>query len=127
MIDDPVLQRESAYAFPLADQTSNVPGGTNVVLHAEVPTWDWLRFFASLYRVNLAAFGETSSNSISKLLTEDNTLVFAGARAKILPVLFVNAQYVRAWMLDQTGTTNSYQINNSLQVNLEGGFEFSMH
>lgn len=100
-----------------------VPGGTNFVAHLEVPSFDFLRFFASVYRVN--ADSAAQALNTKNILATDNTLVFAGARLKILPILFLNAQYVRAWQLDQNGTSNSFQISNSLQVNIEVGYEFS--
>jgi hypothetical protein len=113
-----------AFAITAAAQYSDIPGGTNLVLHAEVPTFSWLRFFGSVYRVNLANAAALGKESIAKQLTEDNTLIFAGARVKALPFLFINAQYIRAWLLE-TGTTNSFQISNSLLITLELGFEFS--
>jgi hypothetical protein len=111
------------FALTLAGQYAPVPGGTTLIAHFEVPSFDFLRFFGSVYRVNADSAG-TALNT-KNLLATDNTLIFAGARLTILPVLFLNAQYVRAWLLDQNGTSNSFQISNSLQVNLEVGYEFS--
>ncbi len=115
-----------AFAITAAAQYAgnNLPGGTDLVLHLEVPTWDWLRFFGSIYRLNLSNQSLTSE-SFPKQLTEDNTLIFAGARVRLLPILWINAQYERAWLLDQTGTSNSYGISNALFVTIELGFEFT--
>ncbi len=113
-------------AVTVAAQYANVPGGTDLVLHLEVPTFEWLRFFASIYRVNLnAGSPPLVPGTFVNTLFASNTLIFAGARVKLLPILFIDVQYVRAWLLDQTGTTNSFADSNQLVVQLELGWEFS--
>jgi hypothetical protein len=114
-------------AITAAAQYSNVPGGTDLVLHLEVPTFEWLRFFASLYRVNLGAGSPPLvPGTFVNTLFASNTLIFAGARVQIIPkILSIDLTYVRAWLLDQTGTTNSFADSNELEVQLEVGWEFS--
>lgn len=112
-----------AFTAALTYAGDNLPGGSDLVLHVEVPTFSWLRFFVSAYRLNLN--DASTARNASDWLFGSNTLVISGLRAKLAPVMFVDAQYVRAWILDTTSPANNFALENEVVVNLELGYEFS--
>lgn len=121
-------------AFTAAFEDSQAEGGRNLVLHVEVPTWERLRFFGSLHRRgidgNPFAF---DSNDPTSLLNANNTLVFAGARLRILPILYLNARAFRSWKMTAnpeklTGVPASvlgFENVTGFDLDVELGYEFT--
>ncbi len=101
----------------------NLPGGSDLILHAEIPAFSWLQGFVTAYRLNIN--DPSASHSLGGWLAGNNTLVISGLRAKIAPVLWVDAQYIRAWILDAGSPASNFVLSNEVLVNLEVGYEFT--
>lgn len=112
------------FALTLAWEDSNAVGGRNLVLHAEVPASETLRFFVSAHRRavegDLFEFGQ---DAVSRQLLADNTLLIAGARLRILPILYLNLRAYRMWQIDTL--SQSYRNVDGFQADFEVGYEFS--
>lgn len=113
------------FAFTAAWEDSTAEGGTNLVLHLEVPTFKYLKLFTTLQQRSVARdqvfdiFRDTSGQ-----LASDNTLIFAGARLRALPFLFFNARVYRAWQFDPSDQYRSYRNVEGFEIDMELGFEF---
>jgi len=112
------------FAITAAYEDSSAKNGQNLILHLEVPAFEYVRFFGTIYRSGIASFGDVTK-SVSSQLKADNTVYFAGARVKLLPILFVNLRAYRSWQMDQANTNNSYRNVTGFQADLEVGYEFS--
>jgi hypothetical protein len=111
------------FAFTAAWEDSNAKGGRNLLLHMEVPTFPYLRFFGSVYYRGIASTPEIKAPKPD--MTASNVLYFAGARVKLLPILFVNLRAFHTWQIEQADPNNSYRNVNGFQADIELGYEFS--
>jgi hypothetical protein len=102
---------------------------TNFVAHLEIPWLDFLQIFGSYYKRNLTGFNDFA-------VVNQNTVIFAGARLKILPFLFINGRVYQTFRLDigsynaadpmgqmPTGL-NRYTNQFGFSIDLEIGYEF---
>jgi hypothetical protein len=102
---------------------------TNFVAHLEIPWFDFLQIFGSYYKRGLTSFNDFGT-------VDQNTIIFAGARLKLLPFLFINGRVYKTFRLD-IGTTdpttgqiipgsglNRYENQLGFSVDLEVGYEF---
>ncbi len=87
----------------------------NVIAHLEVPVLDFLQFFASWYKR-----GVTDFSSLTAL--DQQTVMYAGARLKILPFLFINGRAYKTFRMDEA--LQDYRDDLGFSVNVEIGYEF---
>jgi hypothetical protein len=85
------------------------------VAHLELPALDWLQFFGSYYKRGFTQFSD-----VAKL--DSQSIFFAGARLKALPVLFINARAFKSFQANQE--LQRYDNTFGFAVDLELGFEF---
>ncbi len=88
---------------------------TNFVAHVEIPWLDFLQIFGSYYKRGITGFSD-----FGKL--DENTILFAGARLKILPFLFINGRVYKTFLIDDA--TQRYENQLGFSVDLEVGYEF---
>ncbi len=97
-----------------AEGVSNAPD-TNLVAHLEVPVLDFLQVFGSYYKRGLKeAKGLVSFDT--------NTILFAGARLKVLPFLFINGRLYKTFRMNPE--LQRYDNQLGFVVDLEIGYEF---
>jgi hypothetical protein len=114
------------FAVMVAYEDSTAEGGQNLVLHLEVPTFEYLRFFGDVYYRGLNNSSSVEpSGAFGPELKATNTIYFVGARVKLLPILFLNLRAFQSWQMDQNNTNNSYRNVTGFQADLELGYEFS--
>jgi hypothetical protein len=95
----------------------------NFLGHLELPLLESLQLFASLYVRSFENFG-----TLFRL--DSHSVAFAGLRAKLLPILFVNARAYRTFELDALKTstgplgTLQYVGATGLSGGVELGWEF---
>lgn len=112
------------FAITAAWEDSPAKGGRNLVLHGEIPFNERIRAFASAHRRSVeGSLFALGSEPIGRQLQADNTLFFAGARLKILPILYLNVRAFRAWQMDPQ--PQSYRNIDGFEFDLEAGYEFS--
>lgn len=112
------------FAVTLAWEDSNTKGGRNVVVHAEVPANETLRFFVSAHRRAVEGrLLDIGREPVSQQISADNTLFFAGARLRVLPILYVNARAFRAWKMDPQPQT--FRNVDGFMLDVELGYEFA--
>lgn len=112
------------FAVTAAWEDSPAKGGRNLVLHGEIPFNEHIRAFASAHRRSVeGSLFALGSEPIGRQLSADNTLFFAGARVKILPILYLNLRAFRAWQMDPQH--QSYRNVDGFEFDLEAGYEFS--
>ncbi len=97
-----------------AEGTSDT-AAKNLVAHLEVPAVDFLQFFGSYYKR-----GFTDVSELGQI--DNRSILFAGARLKILPILFVNGRAFKTFRMD----TNVHRYENSFgfTIDVELGYEF---
>lgn len=95
---------------PEADQQRNL------VAHLEVPVLDFLQVFGSYYKRGLTSFADFGK-------FDEKTVLYAGARLKILPILFLNGRVYKTFRMDPAQQRYSNQIG--FAVDLEVGYEFA--
>lgn len=112
-----------AFAVTAAWEDSPAKGGRNLVVHGEIPVNSFIRGFVSAHRRAVeGSLFDIGREPIGQQLKADNTLFFAGARVKILPILYVNLRAFRAWKMDPLPQT--YRNVDGFEFDLEVGYEF---
>lgn len=100
-----------------AEGVSNAPN-VNLVAHLEVPVLDFVQLFGSYYKR-----GITSPGAIFRVDPQTpDTVFYAGARVKILPILFVNGRAYQTFRLNQE--LRRYDNQLGFVIDLEVGYEF---
>lgn len=125
--------KKIAIGFGLEDSTAS--DDTNFYVHLEAPVVEYVQLFASFLRLNAAGIGGIFDSNL------DNVVVLSGLRVKVLPVLFINAHYSRAFQIIRSagkefhlGNANVassvfeadrvFEPVDTLLVELELGWEF---
>ena len=103
--------------FTLAVEGTGDSAEKNLVAHLEVPAVDFLQFFGSYYKRGFVDFGE-----VAKI--DERTILFAGARLKILPFLFVNGRAFKTFKMD--AALRRYDNSPGFAVDVELGYEFDL-
>ncbi len=83
--------KQLALGFGLSE--SSAEDDTDFYLHAEVPIFRYLQVFGTLLRINADGIGDLFSGDL------ENLVVLSGVRLQILPILFINAHYSRAFQI----------------------------
>ena len=95
--------------------TSTAPE-KNLVAHLELPVLDFLQVFGSFYKRGL-----TQASELAAL--DEKTVMYAGGRLKILPVLFLNARAYKTFRMN--GALQRYDNQLGFVIDLEVGYEFT--
>ena len=111
---------EATYALPgwlvlaAVFETESQGQDQHLMLHAEIP-WKYLQIFATYHQRNLSR----------PFTLEQNDLLYAGARLKLLPILFINGRMQKAFAWDTAAFDDlgAYGEQLSFQVDAEFGFE----
>jgi hypothetical protein len=101
--------------FTLATEGNNDTAEKNLVAHLEVPAVDFLQFFGSYYKRGFVHAAELAS-------FDERTILFAGARLKILPFLFVNGRAYKSFRMNPD--LRRYDNSFGFALDLEMGYEF---
>jgi len=96
-----------------AEGVSNSPA-TNLVVHIEVPVLSFLQIFGSYYKR-----GVTEGKDLISL--DKTTVMFAGARLRILPFLFLNGRVYKTFRMNPQ--LQRYDNQFGFVVDLEIGYE----
>lgn len=112
---------EATYSIPdwlvlaAVFETESEGEDQHLMLHAEIP-WSWIQLFATYHQRNL--------NTAFTL--QQNDLLYAGGRMKILPILFVNGRVQKtfAWDPSAFDDLGAYGDELIVQVDAEFGFQF---
>lgn len=96
---------------------SNAPN-KNFVAHLELPVLSFFQLFGSYYLRGIESFDELARLGPFGL----KSIVFAGARLKVLPFLFINARVYKTFRVNETLERYENQFGGSLD--LEIGYEF---
>ncbi|HUU01100.1 MAG TPA: hypothetical protein VM425_06670 [Myxococcota bacterium] len=115
-------------ALTLALEGSDADGGNNFLAHLEVPALSWLQFFTSYHHRAMDSLGNLFSSE------GGNRIIFAAARMRVLPFLFINFRYHYTFQLredfaDLTGDGleqryRFYEAMHGWLADLELGWEF---
>jgi hypothetical protein len=97
--------------------TSNAPG-KNFVAHLELPVLSFFQLFGSYYLRGVESFAELAQLGLFGL----KSIVFAGARLRVLPFLFINGRVYKTFRVNQT--LERYDNQFGFSVDLEIGYEF---
>ena len=103
-----------AIGFTVALEGVSNSAEKNFVAHLEIPFFSWLQVFGSYYKRGFVHFAEFAQN--------DRSVVFAGARLKILPVLFLNGRLYKTFRVNTD--LQRYDNQFGFVVDLEIGYEF---
>jgi hypothetical protein len=95
------------------DSTTN---RKNFIAHLELPDLWIVQLFASYYKRDM-----TQASDITSLDT--STIILAGARIKILPILFVNLRAYQSYVFDPVNT-HDYLSTQGVEGDVEFGWEF---
>jgi len=87
----------------------------NFVAHVEVPLLSFLQVFGSFYKRRFGDFAE-----FGKL--DEKTVLFAGARLKILPFFFINGRVYKAFRVNPD--VQRYDNQLGFVIDAELGYEF---
>jgi hypothetical protein len=114
-------------AVTLAWEGADYARSHNLLAHLEVYALKWLQFFASFQHRNAGTVGDLLGSS-------GDRIVFAAARLRLLPFLFVNGRYFHTFELaedyrDVTGDgllqhVRLYRLDHSWSTDVELGWEF---
>jgi len=115
-------------ALTLAIEGSDADSGNNMLAHAEFNVFDWLQLFASYHHRAMDSLGDLFSSG------GGNRIVFAAARAKVVPFIFLNFRYHYTFELhedfaDLTGDGleqryRFYEAMHGWMADIEFGWEF---
>lgn len=97
--------------------TSNSPG-KNFVAHLELPVLSFFQLFGSYYLRGVNSFTELGQLGLFGL----KSIVFAGARLRVLPFLFINGRVYKTFRVNDT--LERYDNQFGFSVDLEIGYEF---
>jgi hypothetical protein len=116
------------FSLTLALEGSNARNGNHFLAHLEVPALDWLQFFVTFHQRAMPEIGDLFST------TSADKMLFAAARLRILPFLFINFRYHHTLMLrEQTRDINddgledffrAYTPHHAWMGDIEFGWEF---
>ncbi len=112
-----------AIGLTLALEGDSAGPQKNFLIHLEIPALSWLQVFGTVSHRGFIEADELLS-------LDDKTVAFAGARIKLLPILFVNARAFRSFQLDayksSLGTMGSlkYRTVGGIEAAVEWGWEF---
>ncbi len=87
----------------------------NFVVHLEVPAVDFLQFFGSYYKRGFADIAELGA-------LDEKTILFAGARLRLLPILFVNGRAFKTFRVNPN--LGRYDNTFGFALDAELGWEF---
>lgn len=97
-----------------AEGVTNAPD-TNLVAHLEVPVLNFVQVFGSYYKRGLKSFAEFGQLG-------ENTIIFAGARLRVLPFLFLNGRLYKTFRVNRDYERYDNQLG--FVIDLEVGYEF---
>ncbi|MFO0597232.1 MAG: hypothetical protein U0228_18105 [Myxococcaceae bacterium] len=97
--------------------TSNAPA-KNFVAHLELPVLSFFQLFGSYYLRGIESFTELGQLGLLGL----KSIVFAGARLRVLPFLFINGRFYKTFRVNETLERYDNQFGGS--IDLEIGYEF---
>lgn len=111
---------EATYALPgwlvlaAVFETESQGEDQHLMLHAEIP-WKYLQIFATYHQRNLSR----------PFTLQQNDLLYAGARLKVLPILFLNGRVQKTFAWDPAAFDDlgAYGEQLNFQVDAEFGFE----
>jgi hypothetical protein len=106
-------QSHKQIAFGIGLSDSNLQNDTNFYAHVEVPLLRFVELFGSYLRLNAAGPGEIFSSNL------DNLVVLSGLRVQVLPFLFVNASYQRAYQIIRS-PGQEFHLGNASVVDEKG-------
>lgn len=112
---------EATYSIPdwfvvaAVFETESEGQDQHLMLHAEIP-WSWLQLFVTYHQRNLS----------TPFTLDQNDLIYAGGRLKILPILFVNGRVQKTFAWDPAAFDNigAYGDDLNFQVDVEFGWQF---
>ena len=87
----------------------------NFVAHLELPLLSFLQVFGSYYKRRFGDFGELAN-------LDEKAVVFAGARLKVLPFLFIGGRLYKSFRVNPD--VQRYDNQVGFVVDLEVGYEF---
>ncbi len=111
LFDKDRSNKKVSFGLGLTDSTG--PDDTNFYAHVELPAFKFLNLFASFLRVNAADLGGLFEPSV------DNVVILSGLRAKLLPFMFVNLHYSRAFQIIR-GHGREFHLGNERVVDEAG-------
>jgi len=94
--------------------TSTAPE-KNLVAHLELPLFDFVQLFASYYKRGLTDFAGLAA-------LDEKTVVYAGARLMLLPILYINGRFYKTFRMDADLLRYDNQVGFAVDVEL--GYEF---
>jgi hypothetical protein len=103
--------KQLGFGFGLSDSTAG--DDTDLYLHAEIPIVRYLQLFGTLLRINADGVGDLFSGDL------ENLVVLSGLRLQILPILFINAHYSRAFQIIR-GPGRELHLGNETIVDERG-------
>lgn len=116
------------FSLTLALEGSNARNGNHFLAHLEVPALDWLQFFVTFHQRAMPEISDLFST------TSADKMLYAAARLRILPFLFLNFRYHHTLMLrEQTRDINddgledffrAYTPHHAWMGDIEFGWEF---
>lgn len=113
------------FGVTLSLEGSSAEEEKNFVAHLEVPAVDFFQFFASFYKLGfkgLDEFAQIHCVGQADPGCATGTIVFAGARLRLLPFLFFNGRAWKAFQLRRETRTFGDSAGYALDVEL--GWEF---
>lgn len=97
------------------ETTTGADPKNNLVAHLEVPWLNFLQIFGSFYKRGFSNLGELAK-------ADENTVIFAGARLRTLPFLFINGRVYKTFRVDDS--LQAYNNQFGFSIDVEIGFEF---
>lgn len=97
---------------------------TNLVAHLELPVLSFLQLFGSYYLRGVESFTELGQDPSREVLGlfGDKAVAFAGARLKVLPILFINTRLYKTFRMSPQ--LRGYDNQFGFVADLELGYEF---
>lgn len=104
--------------FTLAAEGHGAGSEKNFVAHLEVPAVDSLQFFGSYYKRGFVELSEIA-------VVDAKTILFAGARLKLLPFFFINGRVYKTFRMNpellRYDNTFGFTVDVELGFEIEGG------
>jgi hypothetical protein len=88
----------------------------NFIAHLELPDLWIVQLFASYYKRDMTGFGDLTS-------LDTSTIILAGARIKLLPILFINLRAYQTYVFD-SAASHDYISSQGVEGDVEFGYEF---
>lgn len=99
----------------LAFEGVNTAPEKNLIAHLELPVLDFLQVFGSVYKRGLGSLADLAT-------LDEKTILYAGARLKILPFLFVNGRAYKTFRMNPD--LQRYDNQFGFSIDVEVGYEF---